>query len=122
MKIAYLFVSNPRTVNTKLGDTILPQLSDGKGGIEIVGMFFFDDNIYTLRSGNPLGERVLQAAAERHIPVVICECCAIERKLAEASSDEQVRTIGLLDGITVSNYPDPFTVLAGDRPDSIITI
>ena len=121
MKVAYLFVSNPRTVNPKLSGSILPQLCEGRDGIEVVGMFFFDDNLYTLRAGDPLGERVMQAAATRHIPVFICESCALDRKLA-APNGEHIHTVGLVDGLHVSNYPDPFTALSGCRPDSIITI
>ena len=36
---------------------ILPQLEAGNHGVEVVGMFFFDDNTFLLREGDPVGER-----------------------------------------------------------------
>jgi hypothetical protein len=38
----------------KLGKMILPQLEQGTHGVEVVGLFFFDDNTYLLRAGDPL--------------------------------------------------------------------
>jgi hypothetical protein len=49
MKIAYVFVS-PRAASYKLGKMILPQLEAGTHGVEVVGMFFFDDNVFALRA------------------------------------------------------------------------
>ena len=49
MKVAY---------NYKLGTMILPQLEAGDHGVDVAGMFFFDDNTYILRKGDPTGERL----------------------------------------------------------------
>jgi hypothetical protein len=32
---------------------ILPQLEEGRHGVEVVGMMFFDDNTYIMRKGDP---------------------------------------------------------------------
>ena len=41
------------TASYKLGRMILPQLEQGAHGVEVVGMFFFDDNTYVLRAAIP---------------------------------------------------------------------
>jgi hypothetical protein len=49
MKIAYVFAT-PSAAAYKLGTMILPQLEAGSHGVEVVGMFFFDDNTFFLRA------------------------------------------------------------------------
>jgi hypothetical protein len=34
-------------------------------GVEVVGMFFFEDNAYFLQAGNPIGERLAKVAADK---------------------------------------------------------
>ena len=46
---------------------ILPQLEQGSHGVGVVGMFFFDDNTYVLRAGDPLGERLAEVAEQQGI-------------------------------------------------------
>ena len=53
MKVAYVFIT-PRAATYKLGQMILPQLEAGVHGVEVVGMFFFDDNAFVLRQGDPM--------------------------------------------------------------------
>ena len=57
MKVAYVFSTSGHTASYKLGKMILPQLEQGTHGVEVVGIFFFDDNTYLLRAGDPVGER-----------------------------------------------------------------
>lgn len=42
-KVAYVFAL-PRSASYKLAKMILPQLEAGTHGVEVAGMFFFDDN------------------------------------------------------------------------------
>ncbi len=42
MKVAYVFIS-PRASSYKLAQMILPQMEAGTHGVEVVGMFSFDD-------------------------------------------------------------------------------
>ena len=53
MKIAYIFSSQGHTVSFKLGQMILPQLEADAHGVDVVGMFFFEDNNYVLVKGDP---------------------------------------------------------------------
>ena len=55
MKIAYVFKSNMAST-FQLGTMILPQLEDNSHLVNVVGMFFFADNIMSLPKGNPVGE------------------------------------------------------------------
>src|SRR2546428_220085 len=49
MKVAYVCLPAV-TASYKLGRMILPQLEQGTHGVEVVGMFYFDDNIRPSRS------------------------------------------------------------------------
>lgn len=80
MKVAYLFVTSGHTADYKLGKMILPQLEQGTQGAEVVGMFFFDDNSYILRKGDPLGERLAKVAKEKNIWLGVCDICALESR------------------------------------------
>jgi hypothetical protein len=51
MKVAYVF-NTPRAAAYKVQKMILPQLEAGTHGVEVVGMFFFDDNVWALRKGD----------------------------------------------------------------------
>ncbi len=44
MKVAYVFSTSGHTASYKLGKMILPQLEEGRHGVEVVGMMFFDDS------------------------------------------------------------------------------
>ena len=44
VKVAYIFSTSGHTASYKLGKMILPQLEQGNHGVEVVGMFFFDDD------------------------------------------------------------------------------
>ena len=68
MKVAYVFSTSGHTASYKLGKMILPQLEQGTHGVEVVGLFFFDDNNYILRKGDPIGERLAKVAAEQRHP------------------------------------------------------
>ena len=52
MKVAYI-LNTPRAASYKVQNMILPQLEAGTHGVEVVGIFFFDDNAYALRAGDP---------------------------------------------------------------------
>jgi hypothetical protein len=43
-------------------------------------MFFFYDNTFVLRQGDPLGERLAKVAREQNTLLMICDQCALEPK------------------------------------------
>lgn len=121
MKVAYVFSTSGHTASYKLGKMILPQLEEDRHGAEVVGMFFFDDNNYVLRKGDPLGERLARVAADKGILLMMCDRCALERELASGEPGECEPT-GTVEGVKVGCFPDLYGALAGNPPDQVITL
>lgn len=121
MRIAYVFSTSGHTASYKLGKMILPQLEDGDHGVEVVGMFFFDDNTFVLRAGDPLGERLGRVAREQGMLLMLCDQCALERGLAEGGP-RAASPVGTVDGVTVGCFPDLYAALAERPPDQVITL
>jgi hypothetical protein len=121
MKVAYVFATSGHTASYKLGKMILPQLEEGRHGVQVVGMMFFDDNNYILREGDPLGERLAKVAADQGILLMMCDQCAIERGLAEGEPGD-CRTTNTVEGVQVGCFPDLYGALAGNPPDHVITL
>lgn len=133
MKVAYVFIT-PRAATYKLAQMILPQLEAGVHGVEVVGMFFFDDNAFVLRKGDPIGERLAKIAKEKNILLMVCDACALERNLAQGQPrwcypDGTGRTepaecvpVGTVDGVQVGCFPDLYAALAGNLPDQVISL
>ncbi|MCP9490092.1 MAG: SaoD/DsrE family protein [Solirubrobacteraceae bacterium MAG38_C4-C5] len=121
MKIAYVFATCGHNVSYKLAKMILPQLEADDHGADVVGMFFFDDNTYALREGDPIGERLAQVAAQKNILLMLCDQCALERRLA-TGEPRAATPSGTVDGVTVGCFPDLYTALAGNLPDQVITL
>jgi sulfur relay (sulfurtransferase) complex TusBCD TusD component (DsrE family) len=93
-------------------------------GVEVVGMFFFDDNTYVLRAGDPLGERLAKVAAETGMLLMLCDQCAHERGLAEPDDFQSstYRPVGTVPGVQVGCFPDLYAALATNPPDQVITL
>ncbi len=121
MKIAYVFATSGHTASYKLGKMILPQLEAGTHGVDVVGMFFFDDNNYVLRKGDPIGERLSKVAAEKGMLLMMCDQCALERGLAEGEAGN-CQPSGTVAGVQVGCFPDLYAALAGSPPDQVITL
>jgi len=121
VRIAYVFSTSGHTASYKLGKMILPQLEDGDHGVEVVGMFFFDDNTFVLRAGDPLGERLGRVAREQGMLLMLCDQCALERGLAEGGP-RAASPVGTVDGVTVGCFPDLYAALAERPPDQVITL
>jgi hypothetical protein len=133
MKIAYVFAM-PRSASYKLGQMILPQLEAGTHIVTVVGMFFFDDNTFVLRKGDPIGERLAKVAREKNILLMMCDMCALERGLAVGepkwcdSTGRGRTTPGRCDtkdtvaNVQVGCFPDLYTALGGNPPDQVITL
>src|SRR5215210_3003503 len=105
VKVDYVFSTSGHTASYKLGKMILPQLEQGIHGVEVVGLFFFDDNNYILRKGDPIGERLAKVAQEQGILLMMCDQCAVERGLAEGVAGD-CRPSGSVAGVRVGCFPD----------------
>ena len=91
---------------------ILPQLEAGVHGVDVVGMFFFEDNNYVLVRGNPLGERLATVARAQGMLLMGCDQCCYERGIAES----------LVDGAVIGCFPNLCLALAPAAPDHVISL
>ncbi len=125
MKVAYVFATNMAST-FKLNTMILPQLETGNHGAEVVGMMFFDDNLYTLRSGDPFGERLAKVAREKGILLMACDQCAVRRGLADGAFEQcgsgEVRPKGLVEGVLVGCFPQLYAALSGVAGVQVISL
>ena len=125
MKVAYIFSSNMASTY-QLATMILPQLESGNHGVEVAGMFFFDDNTFVLRSGDPIGERLSNVAHKHGIMLMMCDQCAVRRNLAEGTVEQcgtgQVTAKGTVEGVTAGCFPQLYEALSGNPPDQVITL
>ncbi len=125
MKVAYIFATSMAST-VKLATMILPQLEQGNHGAEVVGMMFFDDNLFCLRQGDPIGERLAKMAAERNILLMVCDQCAVRRGLADGEFSQcgtgEVHARGLVNGVVAGCFPQLYQALAGSPPDQVITL
>jgi len=121
VRVAYVFSTSGHTASYKLGKMILPQLEAGSHGAEVAGMFFFDDNCYVLRAGDPLGERLARVAEQRGIMLMMCDQCALERELA-AGEVGDCEPRGTVEGVSVGCFPELYGALGAPPPDQVITL
>jgi sulfur relay (sulfurtransferase) complex TusBCD TusD component (DsrE family) len=105
---------------------ILPQLEQGNHGVEVVGMMFFDDNVYSLSSENEIGKRLSDLAKKENILLMICDQCALRRGMASGEFSQcgsgDVKAINTVDGVVAGCFPQLYSALAGNMPDQIITL
>ena len=125
MKVAYVFAANMASTY-KLSSMILPQLEEGIHGAEVVGMFFFDDNLLCLRKGDPVGERLAKAAKDHNILLMMCDQCAIRRNLADGEFEQcgrgEVTPKDTVEGVHAGCFPQLYAALAPNPPDYVITL
>jgi sulfur relay (sulfurtransferase) complex TusBCD TusD component (DsrE family) len=125
MKVAYVFATNMAST-FKLATMILPQLEQGNHGAKVAGMMFFDDNIFCLRQGDPVGERLAKVAKEHGILLMVCDQCAVRRNLADGSFEQcgsgEVKAGGLVDGVVAGCFPQFYGALAGSPPNYVISL
>ncbi|MGF1604305.1 MAG: SaoD/DsrE family protein [Thermosynechococcaceae cyanobacterium] len=133
MRVVYVF-AHPRGGTYKLGQMILPQLEVGGHGVEVAGMFFFDDNCFVLRTGDLIGERLAKVATEQNILLMMCDLCALERNLAKGEprwcnpdgtgrkEPGQCIVKDVVEGVTVGCFPDLYRALSSSPPDQVMTL
>ena len=112
MKVAYIFSTQGHSVSYKLGQMILPQLENNAHGVEVVGMFFFEDNNYVLVEGDPIGERLAKVANEKGMLLMGCDKCCYERQIDGK----------LVKGASIGCFPNLYEALSGNMPDQVITL
>ena len=121
LKVAYVFATSGNTAHYKLGQMILPQLEENRHGVDVVGLFFFDDNTLILQKGNEIGERLSKVAASQNILLMMCDQCAIQRGVATGEAGD-TKVAGVVDNVHVGCFPDLYTALSGNMPVQVISL
>jgi len=125
MKVAYIFKTEMSST-FQLATMILPQLENNIHGVEVIGMFFFDENVHVLRKGNDIGERLNTLAAEKGMLIMACDQCALRRDLAEGTFDicgtGSVKPRNMIDAGQVGCFPQLYQALGGNLPNLVITL
>jgi sulfur relay (sulfurtransferase) complex TusBCD TusD component (DsrE family) len=125
MKVAYIFKTEMSST-FQLATMILPQLEKNIHGVEVIGMFFFDENVHILRKGNDVGERLNVLAAEKGMLIMACDQCALRRDLAESTLDSygtgSVQPKNMIDVGQVGCFPQLYKALGGNVPNLVITL
>lgn len=89
-------------------------------------MFFFDDNTFVLRAGDPIGERLAKIARERGILLMMCDQCGVRRNLAEGTFEQcgkgDVTAKGTVEGVTAGCFPQLYEALGSNPPDQVVFI
>ena len=125
MKIAYVFKTSMAST-FQLATMILPQLEKNSHVVDVAGMFFFDDNLFCLKKGDPIGERLAKIANEKKMLLMVCDACAVRRGFADGTLEQcgsgDVKAKGLVDGVVAGCFPQLYTALGSSPPDQVITL
>lgn len=125
MKVAYIF-RNDMSATFQLATMILPQLEQGNHGVEVVGMMFFDDNVYSLSSESEIGQRLSAVAEKQNILLMICDQCALRRGMATGDFSQcgsgEVKAKNTVNGVIAGCFPQLYSALASNMPDQVITL
>ena len=125
MKIAYVFKTS-MAGTYQLSSMILPQLENDSHGVDVIGMFFFDDNIFCLKQNDSVGERLSKIARNRGMLLMVCDQCAVRRGLAEGTFEQcgsgDVKAKGLVEGVVAGCFPQLYSALGSNPPDQVITL
>ena len=125
MKVAYVFKTSMAST-FQLSTMILPQLENNNHMVNVLGMMFFDDNIYCLRQNDPVGERLAKIAQDQNMLLMVCDQCAVRRGLAEGTFEQcgsgEVKAKGLVEGVVAGCFPQLYQALGPNPPDQVITL
>ena len=125
MKIAYVFKTSMASTY-QLSSMILPQLENDSHGVDVIGMLFFDDNIFCLKQNDSVGERLSKIARDKGMLLMVCDQCAVRRGLAEGTFEQcgsgDVKAKGLVEGVVAGCFPQLYSALGSNPPDQVITL
>ncbi len=117
MKVAYVFRNNIAST-FQLATMILPQIEQGNHGANVIGMMFFDDNLFFLRKGDANGERLAKIAKEQNILLMICDQCALRRDMANGKFHQcgsgNVTAKNTVEGVVAGCFPQLYEALSGN--------
>jgi len=110
MKVVYVFES--ANASLILDRMIIPQLSRGEHGAEVVGMFFLADTVFFFLPEHPLGEKLTALASKLGFFIVCCDFCCEQRNIAGR----------LYPGVREGCFPDLYRLAGEKGADQVITL
>jgi len=110
MKIAYLFeTEHAREI---LEYMIIPQMEEGRHGVDVVGMMFFFDNTYMLVDGNDVAKRLSALAEKNGMLLMACDRCCYQREIDNK----------LISPAGIGCFPNVYAALGSVGVDQVITL
>src|SRR5579883_1063733 len=100
MRVAYIFATP--LAHKALSTMILPQIEEGRHGVDVIGMMFFVDNTFFLVKGTDLGERLQKLHEQSGLYLQACDQCTYERNLQDS----------FIPGAVIGCFPDLYKALA----------
>ena len=91
---------------------IIPQMSKGKHGAEIVGMFFFGNNVYFFLPENPIGEKLTMLSSKLGFFIICCDDCCVQRGILGR----------LYPGVKEGCFPDLYKLAYEKKAEQVITL
>ena len=110
MKVAYVFSTT--LAHRILSTMIIPQMEEGRHGVDVAGMFFFVDNCFMLVKDNAVAERLKKLMDKNPMLLMACDQCAYEREIDKK----------LIDGARIGCFPDLYAALGPAKVDQVITL
>ncbi len=110
MKVVYIFQSQRASI--LLGKMIIPQISKEIHGAEVVGMFFFDDNVFFFLPENPIGEQLSLLASKYGFFIACCDFCCEQRGISGQ----------LYPGVKEGCFPDLYKLAEAYGAQQVITL
>lgn len=110
MKVAYIFTTDRSS--RILHYMIVPQMEEKRHGVDVVGMFFFEDTAFFLQKDAPIAQRLRKLQEQNGMLLMACDQCAYERGIANS----------LVEGARIGCFPDLYAALGPAAPDQVITL
>ncbi len=110
MKVAYIFSTT--LAHRILSTMIIPQMEEGRHGVDVAGMFFFVDNCFMLVKDNAVAERLKKLMDKNKMLLMGCDQCCYEREIDKK----------LVDGARIGCFPDLYAALGPAKVDQVITL
>ncbi len=110
MKVIYVFQSPTSAII--LEKMVIPQIERGAHGAELVGVFFFHDNVYFFLPEHPIGEKMTRLASKHDFFLMCCDYCCEQRQISGR----------LYPGVNEGCFPDLYQRAQKSGSQQVITL
>jgi sulfur relay (sulfurtransferase) complex TusBCD TusD component (DsrE family) len=110
MNVIYLFMSSNAALI--LDKMIIPQIQAETHGANVVGLFFFADNVHLCLPEHPIGEKLSVLATKHGFFLACCDFCCVQRGISGR----------LYPGVLEGCFPDLYRLAGERKADHVITL